>query len=110
MDFAQPVSFENADIGQCPEIGLVAAPLPEKEDEDKNSRATVLIHPEPDTKEKKESATSPPLPPLPPSHVSASCFYDSFLFLIKGSPLGLGGQLLCSVNILSGMSVLYRAV
>ncbi|XP_060095142.1 laminin subunit alpha-2 isoform X2 [Heteronotia binoei] len=63
MDFAQPVSFENADIGQCPDQG----PLPEKE-EDKISRTTDLVHPESDAKEKKEIATPPPLPPLPPSH------------------------------------------
>ncbi|XP_054830970.1 laminin subunit alpha-2 [Eublepharis macularius] len=63
MDFAQPVSFENADIGQCPDL----TPLPEKE-EDKISRTTDLIHPEPDTKEKEEIVTPPPLPPLPPSH------------------------------------------
>ncbi|KAL8186505.1 UNVERIFIED_CONTAM: Laminin subunit alpha-2 [Gekko kuhli] len=63
MDFAQPVSFENADIGQCPDLG----PPPEKE-EDKISRTTDVVHPEPDAKEKEEIATPPPLPPLPPSH------------------------------------------
>ncbi|XP_060609318.2 laminin subunit alpha-2 isoform X3 [Anolis sagrei] len=62
VDFAQPVSFENADIGQCPDSG----PPREKEDEDEVSRATVVIHPEPDTEEKKASATSAPPLPFPP--------------------------------------------
>ncbi|KAJ6660089.1 hypothetical protein lerEdw1_018015 [Lerista edwardsae] len=63
VDFAQPVSFENADIGHCPDLG--PEPEHEKEDED---RASVMIHPEPDSKEKLASVTSPPPPPLPPSH------------------------------------------
>ncbi|XP_062834900.1 LOW QUALITY PROTEIN: laminin subunit alpha-2 [Anolis carolinensis] len=62
VDFAQPVSFENADIGQCPDSG----PPREKEDEDEASRATVVIHPEPDAEEMKASATSPPPLPFPP--------------------------------------------
>ncbi|XP_066470578.1 laminin subunit alpha-2 isoform X3 [Tiliqua scincoides] len=63
VDFAQPVSFENADIGHCPDLGPETEH--EKEDED---RSSVVIHPEPDSKEKPASATSPPPPPLPPSH------------------------------------------
>ncbi|XP_053142140.1 laminin subunit alpha-2 isoform X3 [Hemicordylus capensis] len=67
MDFAQPVSFENADIGQCPDLGPEGGPPHEKEDED---RTTGLIPPQPDITEKKENAISPspPPPPLPPSH------------------------------------------
>ncbi|KAM6465703.1 laminin subunit alpha-2 isoform 2-T2 [Liasis olivaceus] len=60
MDFAQAVSFENADIGQCPDLG----PLHEKEDEDQTSRTTV--HPKPEKEDKKASTTSPPPPPFPP--------------------------------------------
>ncbi|XP_062980764.1 laminin subunit alpha-2 isoform X3 [Elgaria multicarinata webbii] len=62
MDFAQPVSFENADIGRCPDLG----PLHEKEEDDEIHRSTILIHPGPETEEKKASATSPPPPPFPP--------------------------------------------
>ncbi|XP_006029235.2 laminin subunit alpha-2 [Alligator sinensis] len=72
MDFAQPVSFENADIGQCPTLEPEARP-PEEEGEDGGTRSTVLIQPEPDTKRKTESTTihptfssSPPPPPTPP--------------------------------------------
>ncbi|XP_072852967.2 laminin subunit alpha-2 [Pogona vitticeps] len=57
MDFARPVSFENADIGQCPDL---AAPH-EKEGEDEVST------PEPDMEEKKASEPSTPSPPFPPS-------------------------------------------
>ncbi|XP_044280734.1 laminin subunit alpha-2 isoform X5 [Varanus komodoensis] len=65
MDFAQPVSFANADIGRCPELG----PLHEKEEreEEEPSRATA----EPGVDEKKASPTPPAsLPsflPLPDS-------------------------------------------
>lgn len=83
MDFAQPVSFENADIGQCPTLEPEARP-PEEEGEDGGTRSTVLIQPEPDTKRKTESTTihptfsssppPPPTPPLPPALVSVYCF------------------------------------
>uniref|UniRef100_A0A8D0L6L7 Laminin subunit alpha-2 n=1 Tax=Sphenodon punctatus TaxID=8508 RepID=A0A8D0L6L7_SPHPU len=82
MDFAQPVSFKNADIGQCPTLEPESRPLPKEGDEDK---ATVLIQPEPDTKVDKESTTvspglsspPPPPPPLPPSQVSEFCAADT---------------------------------
>ncbi|XP_067402830.1 laminin subunit alpha-2 isoform X3 [Emydura macquarii macquarii] len=75
MDFAEPVSFKNADIGHCPTLEPEARP-PEGEDEDEATHATVLITPEPDAKEEKESTTttprfsfSPPPPPPPtPAH------------------------------------------
>lgn len=78
VDFAQPVSFENADIGHCPDLG--PEPEHEKEDED---RASVMIHPEPDFKEKLASATSPPPPPLPPSHVSVLCSCGVWGIILK---------------------------
>ncbi|NWH83330.1 LAMA2 protein, partial [Aegithalos caudatus] len=64
MDFAQPVSFENADIGRCPTLEPELRP---PEDEEKPTRATVLIQPEPDTNGEKEGPRIPPasLPPTP---------------------------------------------
>ncbi|KFP20583.1 Laminin subunit alpha-2, partial [Egretta garzetta] len=70
MDFAQPVSFENADIGRCPSLEPEVRP---PEDEDKPIHTTVLIQPEPDTNGEKEGPTSPP-PPTP----SVSSALDSF--------------------------------
>lgn len=73
MDFAQPVSFENADIGRCPSLEPEVRP---PEDEDKPIHATVLIQPEPDTNgEKERPRTLPPslptpLPSLPAAFVS----------------------------------------
>uniref|UniRef100_A0A663M1F7 Laminin subunit alpha-2 n=1 Tax=Athene cunicularia TaxID=194338 RepID=A0A663M1F7_ATHCN len=57
MDFAQPVSFENADIGQCPSLEPEVRP---PEDEDKPIHTTVLIQPEPDTNGEKESPRTTP--------------------------------------------------
>ncbi|KAM4529659.1 laminin subunit alpha-2 isoform 2-T2 [Fundulus diaphanus] len=64
-DFSQPVSFENAEIGQCPNLAPPPPPLPlpeEKETEEK----------EPDSK-----PVSPPLTPAPgtppPGHPDDSC-------------------------------------
>ncbi|XP_061234267.1 laminin subunit alpha-2 isoform X7 [Neopsephotus bourkii] len=68
MDFAQPVSFENADIGRCPSLEPEVRP---PEDEDKPIHTTVLIQPEPDTNGEKErprtlsASLPPPLPSLP---------------------------------------------
>ncbi|XP_061330957.1 laminin subunit alpha-2 isoform X6 [Pezoporus flaviventris] len=68
MDFAQPVSFENADIGRCPSLEPEVRP---PEDEDKPIHTTVLIQPEPDTNGEKERPSTlsaslpPPLPSLP---------------------------------------------
>ncbi|XP_053879086.1 laminin subunit alpha-2 isoform X6 [Malaclemys terrapin pileata] len=68
MDFAQPVSFKNADIGQCHTLEPETR-LPEGEDE--ATPASVLIQPESDGKEEKESTTATPRfsfsPPPPPS-------------------------------------------
>ncbi|NWI92643.1 LAMA2 protein, partial [Pitta sordida] len=69
MDFAQPVSFENADIGRCLTLERDIRP---PEDEDKPTHATVLIQPEPDINGEKEGARIPPTPPSPtPSLPSA---------------------------------------
>ncbi|NXA89607.1 LAMA2 protein, partial [Melanocharis versteri] len=69
MDFAQPVSFENADIGRCPTLEPEVRP---PEEEDKPTRATVLVQPEPDTNGEEEGprippASPPPTPPLLPA-------------------------------------------
>lgn len=64
MDFAQPVSFENADIGRCPSLEPEVRP---PEDEDKPVHATVLIQPEPDTNGDKERPETPPGSPPPPT-------------------------------------------
>ncbi|NWU35215.1 LAMA2 protein, partial [Hylia prasina] len=65
MDFAQPVSFENADIGRCPTLEPELRP---PEEEDKPTRATILVQPEPDTNGEKEGPRIPPTssPPTPP--------------------------------------------
>ncbi|NXE33692.1 LAMA2 protein, partial [Ptilorrhoa leucosticta] len=68
MDFAQPVSFENADIGRCPALEPEVRP---PEDEDKPTRATVLVQPEPDTNGEKEEPIPPASPPPTPSLSSA---------------------------------------
>ncbi|NXB44706.1 LAMA2 protein, partial [Leucopsar rothschildi] len=69
MDFAQPVSFENADIGRCPTLEPEVRPT---EDEDKPTHATILVQPEPETNGEKEglripSASPPPTPSLSPA-------------------------------------------
>ncbi|XP_067402829.1 laminin subunit alpha-2 isoform X2 [Emydura macquarii macquarii] len=89
MDFAEPVSFKNADIGHCPTLEPEARP-PEGEDEDEATHATVLITPEPDAKEEKESTTttprfsfSPP-PPPPPTPAHDSCAADTEPAILEG--------------------------
>ncbi|NWW94726.1 LAMA2 protein, partial [Rhynochetos jubatus] len=64
MDFAQPVSFENADIGRCPSLEPEVRP---PEDEDKPIQTTVLIQPEPDTNGEKERPGATPASPPPPT-------------------------------------------
>ncbi|NWH56843.1 LAMA2 protein, partial [Geococcyx californianus] len=64
MDFAQPVSFENADIGRCPSLEPEARP---PEDEDKPVHTTVLIRPEPDTNGEQERPRTPSASPPPPT-------------------------------------------
>ncbi|NXJ43448.1 LAMA2 protein, partial [Ciconia maguari] len=85
MDFAQPVSFENADIGQCPSLEPEVRP---PEDEDKPIHTTVLIQPEPDTHgEKERPRTTPASPPPPtPSLSSAldSCAADTEPAILEG--------------------------
>lgn len=68
MDFAQHVTFENADIGQCPFLEPEARP---PEEEDKPIHSTVLIQPEPDRE--KETAETPParVSPPPPTSISS---------------------------------------
>ncbi|NXP08005.1 LAMA2 protein, partial [Thinocorus orbignyianus] len=69
MDFAQPVSFENADIGRCPSLEPEIRP---PEDEDKPIHTAVLLQPEPGTDGEEErlrtpASPPPPTPSLPPS-------------------------------------------
>ncbi|NXE48976.1 LAMA2 protein, partial [Casuarius casuarius] len=64
MDFAQPVSFENVDIGQCPSLEPEVRP---PEEEDKPIHTTVLIQPEPDAYREKESPGTAPPGVSPPS-------------------------------------------
>ncbi|NXT66375.1 LAMA2 protein, partial [Chaetops frenatus] len=68
MDFAQPVSFENADIGRCPTLEPEVRP---PEDEDKPTHATVLVLPEPDTNGEREGPRIPPASPPTPSLLPA---------------------------------------
>ncbi|NXV77310.1 LAMA2 protein, partial [Atlantisia rogersi] len=68
MDFAQPVSFENADIGRCPSLEPEVRP---PEDEDKPTHATVLIQPEPGTNGEKERTRATPASPHHPTPSSA---------------------------------------
>lgn len=70
MDFAQPVSFENADIGRCPSL---EPEVRSHEDEDKPIHETVLIQPEPDTNgEKERPRTTPASPPPPAASLSSA--------------------------------------
>ncbi|NXA78348.1 LAMA2 protein, partial [Thryothorus ludovicianus] len=69
MDFAQPVSFENADIGRCPTLEPEVRP---PEDEDIPTRATVLVQPEPDTNGEKEGPRIPPASPPPTPSLSSA--------------------------------------
>ncbi|XP_058469730.1 laminin subunit alpha-2 isoform X2 [Solea solea] len=57
-DFSQPVSFENAEIGQCPSLAPepLLPPLPEEEKEEKEEKQ----------EEKQEEPHRPPLTPAPP--------------------------------------------
>ncbi|XP_052640257.1 laminin subunit alpha-2 isoform X4 [Harpia harpyja] len=77
MDFAQPVSFENADIGRCPSLEPEVRP---PEDEDKPIHTTVLIQPEPDTNGEKDRPRTTPAssPPPTPSLSSALVSVDYF--------------------------------
>uniref|UniRef100_A0A8B9QCV0 Laminin subunit alpha 2 n=1 Tax=Apteryx owenii TaxID=8824 RepID=A0A8B9QCV0_APTOW len=78
MDFAQPVSFENADIGQCPSLEPEVRP---PEEEGKPIHTTVLIQPEPDAYGEKESPrTSPPRVSPPPD----SCAADTEPAILEG--------------------------
>ncbi|KAM6279709.1 laminin subunit alpha-2 [Porphyrio hochstetteri] len=91
MDFAQPVSFENADIGRCPSLEPEVRP---PEDEDKPTHATVLIQPEPGTNGEKERPRATPASPHHPTPSSAlvsdSCAADTEpVFLEGGKQFGL---------------------
>ncbi|XP_030909969.2 laminin subunit alpha-2 [Melopsittacus undulatus] len=85
MDFAQPVSFENADIGRCPSLEPEVRP---PEEEDKPIHTTVLIQPEPDTNGEKErprtlpASLPPPLPSLPAAF--DSCAADTEPAILEG--------------------------
>ncbi|NWJ04763.1 LAMA2 protein, partial [Crypturellus undulatus] len=93
MDFSQAVSFENADIGQCPSLEPEVRP---PEEEDKPTHAAVLIRPTSDDQGEKESPRTPApgIPPLPatPPLTSAldSCAADTEpAFLEGGKQFGL---------------------
>ncbi|XP_010078278.1 PREDICTED: laminin subunit alpha-2-like, partial [Pterocles gutturalis] len=83
MDFAQPMSFENADIGQCPSLEPEVRP---PEDEDKPIHTAVLIQPEPDSNGEKERPSTPPAsPPSPtPSLSHVSCAADTEPAILEG--------------------------
>ncbi|NWY94356.1 LAMA2 protein, partial [Loxia curvirostra] len=72
MDFAQPVSFENADIGRCPTLEPEVPEVRPAEDEDKPTRATVLVQPEADTNGEKEGPRIPPASPPPTPSLSSA--------------------------------------
>lgn len=105
MDFAQPVSFENADIGRCPTLEPEVRP---PEDEDKPTPATVLVQPEPDTNGEKEGtrvppASPPPTPSLSSALVSINHFshveFEKFLFPGKIERLFIkNNEALCCKN------------
>ncbi|NXI71600.1 LAMA2 protein, partial [Anseranas semipalmata] len=83
MDFAQPVSFENADIGRCPSLEPEVRP---PEDEDKPIHSTVLIQPEPDVEKEKPGmppARASPPPPTP----SLSSALDSLAAEMKSASI-----------------------
>lgn len=53
VDFSQPVAFENAEIGRCPDVAPPPPPpAPEEEEEEKE--------------EEEQGVTPPKLTPLPP--------------------------------------------
>ncbi|NWH17516.1 LAMA2 protein, partial [Grus americana] len=83
MDFAQPVSFENADIGRCPSLEPEVRP---PEDEDKPVHPTVLIQPEPDTNGEKERPRTTPASPPPPTP-SLSSALDSLATEMKSASI-----------------------
>uniref|UniRef100_A0A8C3JLH2 Laminin subunit alpha 2 n=1 Tax=Calidris pygmaea TaxID=425635 RepID=A0A8C3JLH2_9CHAR len=82
MDFAQPVSFENADIGRCPSLEPEVRP---PEDEDKPIHTAVLLQPERDTNGEKERPRTPASPPPPtPPLSSDSCAADTEPAILEG--------------------------
>ncbi|XP_053566671.1 laminin subunit alpha-2 isoform X2 [Bombina bombina] len=64
MDFAQPVSFENADIGQCPTL-LPDGIHEEEGDRDRNATQDLVL-PEPGLERPTASARITPIPPTEP--------------------------------------------
>nr|XP_009687092.1 PREDICTED: laminin subunit alpha-2 [Struthio camelus australis] len=83
MDFAQAVSFENADIGQCPALEPEVRPPKE---EDKPIHATVLLQPETD-EEKESPRTTPPRVSPPPATPSVSSALDSLATEMKSASI-----------------------
>ncbi|KFQ80312.1 Laminin subunit alpha-2, partial [Phaethon lepturus] len=83
MDFAQPVSFENADIGRCPSLEPEVRP---PEDEHKPIHTTVLVEPEPDTNGEIERLRTPPASPPPPTP-SLSSALDSLATEMKSASI-----------------------
>ncbi|XP_068533568.1 laminin subunit alpha-2 isoform X1 [Anas acuta] len=83
LDFAQHVSFENADIGQCPSLEPEARP---PEDEDKPIHSTVLIQPEPDGEKEKPGMPPDKASPPPPTPSLASAL-DSLATEMKSASI-----------------------
>ncbi|NXT17811.1 LAMA2 protein, partial [Syrrhaptes paradoxus] len=77
MDFAQPMSFENADIGRCPSLEPEVRP---PEDEDKPIHTAVLIQPELDTNGEKERPRTPPASPPSPTPSLSPALVSAYHF------------------------------
>lgn len=61
MDFSQPVAFENAEIGQCPDLAPPPAPpeIPEEEEEEEAPPKPALPHKEADRPQPPASTVRP---------------------------------------------------
>ncbi|KAK2856042.1 hypothetical protein Q5P01_004777 [Channa striata] len=64
-DFSQPVSFENAEIGQCPSLAPPPPPPPLPEEEEKEESKPATPTPAP--------VTPAPIPPQPPAEATPCC-------------------------------------
>ncbi|XP_042733401.1 laminin subunit alpha-2 isoform X5 [Lagopus leucura] len=82
MDFAQHVTFENADIGRCLSLEPEARP---PEEEDKPIHSTVLIQPQPAGE--KETTETPPARGSPPPPTSISSPLDSLAAEMKSASI-----------------------
>ncbi|XP_075453399.1 laminin subunit alpha-2 isoform X2 [Ascaphus truei] len=85
MDFAQHVSFENADIGQCPTLLPDRSHHVEEGDRDRNA-TQALVLPKPGLEEDKVDSTTSPksFPPLPPIPPTGACAADTEPVTLEG--------------------------